>query len=168
MSEAFTILVSTDAVIINDMSRTVDCSALVPARTHAVQWDGSAGHIEFYNPPGLASEDVKLNEPLTSMGAYQSYVDAWYAAAPPPPGPMPVYRDANARLDAGIDAAIDSVDRARASLLIMPPHSTPPTVDELQAQVDYLAAQVLELAQANAAMLEAQAAPPPEANTEET
>jgi len=159
MGDAFTILVSTDAVIIDGMSRTVDCSALVAARTHAVQWDGSAGHLEFYNPPGLASEDVKLNEPLTSMDAYQSYVDAWYAAAPPPPppGPMPVYRDANARLDEGVDAAVDSVAEIGRALQAMPPHGAPPTVEELQAQVDYLALAVVQLAQATGAMLEAQA-----------
>jgi len=158
MADAFTILVSDNTVIIDGMSRTVDCSALVPARTHAVQWDGTAGHVEFYNPPGQSSEDFKPNEPLTSMDAYQSYVDAWYAAAPPPPGPPPVYRDANERLDAGITAASDTV--ARNAPRAMPPHSTPPTVDELQAQIDYLAGSVQALSDAVTAMLEAQAATP--------
>jgi hypothetical protein len=84
MGEAFTIAVPTNTVIINRIPRPVDCSALATERKNAVQWDGSAGHVEFVNPPGLAPEDVKPNEMLTSMDAYQSYVDAWYAAAPPP------------------------------------------------------------------------------------
>jgi hypothetical protein len=40
----------------------------------------------------------------------------------------------------------------------MPPHSTPPTVDELQAQIDYLATQVQQLSDSMNAMLHAQAA----------
>ena len=157
MSDAFTIFVSDNTVIIDGMPRMVDCSALVPARTHAVQWDGTTGHVEYYNPPGLQSDDVKPNEPLTRMDAYQSYVDAWVAAAPPDPGPPPVYRDANARLDEGVEAAVDTVVDVGRALQAMPPHSTPPTVDELQAQVDYLALAVTQLAQATGAMLEAQA-----------
>lgn len=97
---------------------------------------------------------------------YQAYL-AWAEAGgvpdpyePPPPAPdvlMPG-EIANMRLDAGVDAAADSVVGVRAKLLLMPSHSVPPTVEELQAQVDYLAAQTFELAEATRAMLEAQAA----------
>src|SRR5262245_11425690 len=77
---------------------------------------------------------------------------------PPDPGPPPPSSGdiANQRLDAGVQAATDSVNNASRALREMPPHSTPPTVDELQAQIDYLAAQVQELADATKAMLVAQ------------
>ncbi len=56
--------------------RDVDLSGLDES-IHAVQWNNSAGHIE-YN--GSAP-----NEVLTDFTAYQQYIDAWTAAAPPPP-----------------------------------------------------------------------------------
>jgi hypothetical protein len=75
---------------------------------------------------------------------------------PPPPDPM-AGEIANQRIDAGIIAAVDSVNGTTRASREMPPHSTPPTPEELQAQVDYLALQVQDLAQATGAMLQAQA-----------
>ena len=84
MSEAFTIMVPTNLVIIERLPREVDCSALAAQGVRVVQWGGTAGLIEYENTPGQSPEDFRPNEPLTSMDAYQSYVDAWHAAAPPP------------------------------------------------------------------------------------
>jgi hypothetical protein len=95
----------------------------------------------------------------------QTY-DAWLAdggvpdpyVPPPVEPPVPTPGDvANLRLDAGIQAANDSVVGVAERLLQMPPHGTPPTVEELQAQMDYLAAQCQVLADATRSMLEAQA-----------
>jgi hypothetical protein len=84
--------------------------------------------------------------------------DPYVPPPEPPPPPDPFAGDiANQRLDAGINAAVDSVTQTTRGVREMPPHSTPPTVDELQAQVDYLALQVADLAQATGAMLQAQA-----------
>ncbi len=82
--------------------------------------------------------------------------DPYVPFVPPPQQPYPG-DIANQRLDAGIDAAVESVIGVTRKVREMPPHSDPPTPDELQAQIDYLAAQVTELAQATGAMLQAQA-----------
>lgn len=81
-----------------------------------------------------------------------------------PDPPNPTVHDteavrANRRLDEGATAAYVVVQDARAGFLSMPPHGTPPSVEELQAQVDYLAAQTKILADSFAALVDAQAPP---------
>ena len=53
--------------------RTVDCSGLA-SNVHAVQWDGSAGWIEY--------NDGTVNETIDSISAYSSLTTAWTNAAP--------------------------------------------------------------------------------------
>lgn len=61
---------------VDGVFRAVDLAALDP-NIHAVQWDGAKGHVEY---KGRSPETV-----LTDISPYQSFVDAWAAAAPPPP-----------------------------------------------------------------------------------
>ena len=89
---------------------------------------------------------------------------------PPPAPPQPETRNAfdeldvvapetaraNSRLDAGVTAAVDAAGDVQAKLRAMPPHSDPPTVEELQAQIDYLATETLRLSDSYVAMLKAQ------------
>jgi hypothetical protein len=84
--------------------------------------------------------------------------DAWLAdggvpdpAAPVTPPGIDPGTLANQRLDAGVDAAVDSINASLRD--VMPPHSNPPTVEELQAQIDYLSAQMQTLNDAVRAML---------------
>ena len=53
--------------------RTVDCSSLA-ANVHAVQWDGSAGWVEY--------NDGTANETIDSISAYDDLRTAWTNAAP--------------------------------------------------------------------------------------
>lgn len=106
-------------------------------------------------PNDPANRDrVEYDQWLADGGVPDPYVPP--DPAPPPPDPM-AGEVANLRLDAGIQAANDTVVGVAERLLQMPPHSTPPTVEELQAQMDYLAAQCQVLADATRSMLEAQA-----------
>jgi hypothetical protein len=92
--------------------------------------------------------------------ARQEY-DRWLAdggvpdpADPPPPPPRDSLAEAdkaNERLDAGVTAAEEVVGTRMPRA--MPPHSVPPTVDELQTQIDYLAEQTKILADSYAAMV---------------
>lgn len=61
-------------VIVDGVDRTVDCSGEA-ANLHAVQWDGSAGEVEY--------NDGTPNAIIDSISAYQSLIDAHTAAAPP-------------------------------------------------------------------------------------
>ncbi len=71
-----TIIADDGVVGVDGVFRAVDLSTLDP-NIHAVQWDGAKGHIEYkdHSPEGV----------LTGISAYQSYIDAWTAAAPPAP-----------------------------------------------------------------------------------
>ena len=65
-------------VNVDGVARLVDLSALDP-NIHAVQWDSatSTGHVEY--------KDRRPETVLTKISDYQSFIDAWTAAAPQPP-----------------------------------------------------------------------------------
>ena len=53
--------------------RVIDCSVLA-SNVHAVQWNGSTGHVEY--------NDGTVNETISDISAYDSLVTAWTNAAP--------------------------------------------------------------------------------------
>ncbi len=71
-----TIIADDGKVGVDGVFRGVDLSTLDP-NIHAVQWDGAKGHIEF--------KDRSPEQQITDISAFQSFIDAWTAAAPPPP-----------------------------------------------------------------------------------
>lgn len=71
-----TIIADDGKVGVDGVFRTVDLSTLDP-NIHAVQWDGAAGHIEF--------KDRSPEQRIADISPFQSFIDAWTAAAPPPP-----------------------------------------------------------------------------------
>ncbi len=71
-----TIIADDGKVGVDGVFRAVDLSTL-DANIHAVQWDGGAGHIEH--------KDRSPEQKITDFSAFQSFIDAWTAAAPPPP-----------------------------------------------------------------------------------
>jgi hypothetical protein len=76
-----TIIRGDGTVYVDGVPRTVDCSSL-PADLHAVQWDGTAGEIEYASVrcAGCGGVSRKANQPITDMTPYQPQVDAWHAA----------------------------------------------------------------------------------------
>ena len=72
------IIADADKVNVDGVARFVDLSALDP-NIHAVQWDSatSTGHVEY--------KDRSPETALTDISDYQSFIDAWTAAEPPPP-----------------------------------------------------------------------------------
>ncbi len=73
-----TIIADDGKVGVDGIFRSVDLSALDP-NVHAVQWDGASGHIEF--------KDRSPEQQIADISAFQTFVDAWTAAAPLPPPP---------------------------------------------------------------------------------
>ena len=71
-----TIIADDGKVGVDGVFRAVDLSAL-DANIHAVQWDGSTGHVEH--------KDKSRPRTLSSVTEFQSFIDAWTAAAPLPP-----------------------------------------------------------------------------------
>jgi hypothetical protein len=78
-----TIIKEDNAVYIDGVARTVDCSALA---FHALQWNASPGygHIEYPSVtcPGCRGVSKQPNTVISDVVAYQPYIDAWTAAAP--------------------------------------------------------------------------------------
>lgn len=74
-----TIIKQDNAVYINYVAKTVDCSAL-PMDFHALQWDSdlNTGWIEKINIDGTVT-----NEPINNIDAYQWYFDQWNLPNPP-------------------------------------------------------------------------------------
>lgn len=68
-----TIVKDDNIVIVDGVERTVDCTGQA-ANLHAVQWNGSAGEVEY--------NDGTPNAVIDSISAYQSLIDAHTAAAP--------------------------------------------------------------------------------------
>ena len=60
-----------DAMTVDGNGQSVDLSSL-SSDVHAIQWDGSTGHIEY--------NDGRLNETIDSIDDYQSYIDAHASA----------------------------------------------------------------------------------------
>jgi len=56
-----------DAVTVDGNGQSVDLSSLA-SNIHAIQWDGSTGHIEY--------NDGTANETIDSMSPYTAYTDA--------------------------------------------------------------------------------------------
>ncbi len=71
-----TIIADDGKVGVDRVFRSVDLSTLDP-NIHAVQWDGAVGHVEF--------KDRSPEQQITDISPFQPFVDAWTAAAPPPP-----------------------------------------------------------------------------------
>jgi hypothetical protein len=70
-----TIVKEDSAVTVDGVGRGgIDCTSLA-ANVHAVQFDGTNGHIEY--------TDGTANEAIDSISAYQSIIDLHTAAAPP-------------------------------------------------------------------------------------
>ena len=70
-------IIKDDGVVgVDGVFRAIDLSELDPT-IHAVQWNGSIGYIEF--------NDGKPPISFGSIANYQSFIDLWTAAAPPPP-----------------------------------------------------------------------------------
>lgn len=60
-----------NTITVDGNGQTVDLSSLA-SNIHAIQWDGSTGHIEY--------NDGKANETISSMDAYTTYTDAHASA----------------------------------------------------------------------------------------
>lgn len=74
-----TIVPSDKTVIVDGVPREVDCSGFASCQdTHAVQWDGTKGHVEWMQ----TGEPYKSNTALSSIDQYQEVINAWTAAAP--------------------------------------------------------------------------------------
>lgn len=71
------IIIPDNVVVIDGRAEAVDLKNM-PAGVRVVQWDGSVGHVEFYNSADTAYQP---NIPLHSIDDYQWVIDAWNAAA---------------------------------------------------------------------------------------
>jgi len=71
-----TIIADDGKVGVDGVFRAVNLSTL-SANIHAVQWGGAIGHVEF--------KDRRPEQQITDISPYQSFIDAWTAAVPPPP-----------------------------------------------------------------------------------
>ena len=92
-------IVRDDAVVgVNGTFRKVDLIGF-PANVRAVQWDGTTGHIEY---------DDSTNTPLTSIAAFQPFIDRWTAAAPTPGAANAQQRiaAAHARINTAYEASV--------------------------------------------------------------
>lgn len=76
-----TIIRDDNAVIVDGVPHTVDCSAL-PTDFHALQWGGSKGEIEYRMTrcEHCGARSKKGNVLLIDLSPYQTYVDAWRVA----------------------------------------------------------------------------------------
>lgn len=73
-----TIIPSDGNVLVDGEVRTVDMTGIDPA-IHAVQWDGTAGEIEYTRADG------RRNEVIADISPFQVFIDRWTAAEEPPP-----------------------------------------------------------------------------------
>jgi hypothetical protein len=73
-----TIVAPDGTVGVDGEFRKVDL-ALLDSNIRAVQWDGTIGHIEFY--------DSSPNEVIDDITKFASIISAWEALTPPPPTP---------------------------------------------------------------------------------
>ena len=73
-----TIIREDDAVYVDGVAHTVDCSTLAP-EVHAVQWDGVRGEVEYRvtRCDHCGARTKKGNEIISDFTPYQKYVDAW-------------------------------------------------------------------------------------------
>lgn len=66
-----TIVADDSLVGVDEEFKIIDLSTL-NANIHAVQWNETAGHIEY--------KDYSSNLSITDISPYQSFIDAWTAA----------------------------------------------------------------------------------------
>lgn len=96
-------IIRDDGVVgVDGVFRQVDLSDL-PEGVRAVQWYGDAGHVEMSSG---------LNLELQAIGDFQAWVDAWMAAAPPPPSeptPAELIAAAHDRINAVYTAAVKTL-----------------------------------------------------------
>jgi len=72
------VIVPDNKIVIDGEARTVDLSAPAALGIHAVQWDGSRGHLE-------AADPGTENTPLNKLDAVQEYIDLWETNRPAAP-----------------------------------------------------------------------------------
>ncbi len=101
-----TIIQSDNAVYVDGRSFTVDLSGF-PEAVHAVQWRDGAGHVEY--------KDGSV-EPISSLSAYQVWIDRWTAAkesadaiVPPTPEEIAAAQKREAIAAARAEAQADTV-----------------------------------------------------------
>lgn len=96
-------IIKDDGVVgVDGVFKTVDLSGL-DAAIRAVQWDGTTGHLEFY-------DDQLANLLIGDITAYQPFVDAWNA--PPvvtPPTSAEMIASAQARISVAYEAAVNAL-----------------------------------------------------------
>lgn len=74
-----TIIVDENRVNVEGQSETVDCTAFPDL--HVVQWYGTYGEIEYFNPPGAV---LKANTAIDDISPFQYLIDAWTVEAQKP------------------------------------------------------------------------------------
>lgn len=91
-----TIIRDDNLIIVDGRALTVDLTDL-PADLHAVQWSGTAGHVERQGMP---------NQTIDSLGDYQTWISRWNIAVAAADAPIVVTLDeAKAAKNAEINAA---------------------------------------------------------------
>jgi len=97
------IIRSENQVYVDGMCLEIPIAALIPADIHAVQWNGTRGHIEYADP-------AEPNMPLDDITLYQPIVEAWHQrkAALDTPPPPPTLADVKASAKRAIDAAAET------------------------------------------------------------
>lgn len=103
-----TIVVPDGVVGVDGEFRKVNLDDIDPA-IHAVQWDGSAGHVEY-------SDHI---DDLDGFADFQKYVDRWNLLTPPAdPRPTEIQM-AQAEVDALRLDAVAEVEAARIEALVV-------------------------------------------------
>jgi hypothetical protein len=77
-----TIIVDDNKVVVEGIAYTIDCSALIEADVHAVQWFGDRGEIEFSTDPDTGNR--LPNAMITDVSPFQFLIDAWMTEAQKP------------------------------------------------------------------------------------
>jgi hypothetical protein len=92
-------IIKDDGVVgINGVFKQIDLSTL-PLGIRAVQWDGTVGHLEYYDPSAP-------NTSISDISAYQSFIDMWNLPPPVPIVPASTPASTHARISAAYTAAI--------------------------------------------------------------
>lgn len=90
-----TIVPSEGIVTLDGVSYIVDSVRRLANRFHAIQWDGTKGHVEYNNDDLANPDDFRGNERITTIQAFQPYIAEALAQVgvpvPTPEIPLPVY-----------------------------------------------------------------------------
>jgi hypothetical protein len=87
-------------VVVDGVSRKVD-PLPIPFYIHAVQWYGGWGEIEFRQMVTSAGFAKEPNERFDDIERFRPALDAWAAAAAPPPEPEVISEEPVAEAPAG-------------------------------------------------------------------